>query len=225
MATPASRLGACRWVGWPSLAVALALVVYAWPGADRALVYERAAILDGQVWRLITGHWVHFSVSQLGYDATVLAISGWRIEARRYRYFLPLCVLSALAIGLSLLAILPDMALYGGLSGIAMASTVYLPLRALDEPQPWRGVAIAVLVTCTGKVVVEVVTGHVALIGVDRMQVVPVPLSHIVGAISAVAVCIWARRHTCAGLGRRGGTARSQMRQEATGRGVGMARP
>jgi rhomboid family GlyGly-CTERM serine protease len=225
MATSAPRLGLGRWGGWPSLAVALALVVYAVPGAESALIYDRAAILDGEVWRLITGHWVHFSRSHLGCDAAVLAISGWLIEARRYRYFLPLCVLSAVAIGLALLAILPDLAVYGGLSGLAMASTVYLALHALDEPPPWRGAAVAILVACAGKVVLEALTGEVALIGVDRVRVAAVPLSHIVGAITGAAVYLWSRREGSVALGGRGGTVRRQRRPAATGRGVRMVRP
>ena len=223
MATPAPRLGLRRCGGWPSLAVALALVVYTLPGAEKNLVYDRAAILDGEVWRLITGHWVHFSASHLFYDVAVLAISGWFIEARRYRYFLPLCVLSASVIGLALLAILPEIAVYGGLSGIAMASTVYLALRALDEPPPWRGAAVAALVACTGKVVLEVLIGDAVPTVVDGVQFVPVPLSHIVGAMSAVAVYLWSRRCQPVARRRRGRTGRSQMDPASTGRHVGMA--
>jgi rhomboid family GlyGly-CTERM serine protease len=193
MAVPTRPLNGRPLLGWPAFVVAAALVVYALPGAGAALVYDRAAILDGEVWRLVTGHWVHFSASHLFYDVAVLGVTGWLIGSLGYGCFPALCLLSAVSIGLVLLVFVPGMANYGGLSGIAMASTVYLALRALHEPRPWGGAASAVLLVCIGKMVIELLTGHYTVMNVDPELVVPVPASHLVGAASGVAVYLWSR--------------------------------
>ena len=72
MAAPTSRLSAKPSAGWPAFVVVTALAVYLLPGVGEALVYDRSAILTGELWRLVTGHWVHFSASHLFYDVTVL---------------------------------------------------------------------------------------------------------------------------------------------------------
>jgi rhomboid family GlyGly-CTERM serine protease len=193
MAASTTRLSARRFLGWPAATIVCALAVCSLPGAGAALVYDRAAILDGEVWRLVTGHWVHFSARHLFCDVTVLAITGWLIGCRGDRAFPAVCLLASVSISLALLVFMPDMAYYGGVSGIAMASTVYLALQALHEPAPWRGAAVSVLLVCVAKVVLEAVTGDFTLAGLGRARVVPVPLSHLVGAASGVAVYLGCR--------------------------------
>jgi len=183
-------LNAKPFAGWPVLVVVSALVVYLLPDVGTALVYDRSAILSGELWRLVTGHWVHFSVSQLFYDVTVLGITGWIIESRGYRYFAALCLLSALSISFAMLALLPDMAFYGGVSGIAMASTVYLALQWLGKPAPWRWVGLSILLLCVGKLIFEASIGHFILVPLKDDWVV-VPLSHLVGTFSGLIMYLW----------------------------------
>lgn len=197
MAAPTSHLSAKPSFGWPALVVVSALVVYLLPGAGAALVYDRSAILTGELWRLVTGHWVHFSTSHLFYDVTVLGITGWVIKIQGYRYFMALCLFSALSISLVMLVFLPDMAFYGGLSGISMASTVYLALKGLREPTPWFWVGIFVLLLCVGKLAFDASIGHFALANFEDDLVVPVPLSHFVGVASGLVVYLWSVRNSC----------------------------
>src|SRR5580698_8778088 len=76
------------------LAVGAAFVVAAVPEWSEWLVYDRRAILSGQIWRLFTGHWVHFSTSHLVYDSLALGIAGWMIETQKLRNFGWLCLLA-----------------------------------------------------------------------------------------------------------------------------------
>src|SRR5437868_2545981 len=48
-------------------------------------VYDCEAILRGEIWRMFTGHWVHFSTSHLTYDAFALGIAGFILEQRNRR--------------------------------------------------------------------------------------------------------------------------------------------
>ena len=161
------------------------------PGLASLLVYDRTAILSGEVWRLLTGNWVHFSASHLLYDLLALSIAGWIIERRGYPYFGLLCVLSALGIGTVLLAMRPEVQSYGGLSGVASGAIIYLALHGLKKPGSWRWICLAALVLTLGKVLLESVTGRLTFAAVDRVPFVPVPLSHIMGGLTAAFLFWW----------------------------------
>lgn len=190
MAAPAS-LRSAPTARWTLLLVAPALVAYLLPGAGAAMVYDRSAIFAGELWRLVTGHWVHFSASHLLWDTLVLSVTGWLIESRTYRHFAFLCLLSALAISLAMLISLPGMATYGGLSGIAMASTVYLALHGWREAGPGRGMWLAILLLCAGRLLLDIWLGQFAVVHIDDSQVVPVPISHFIGAATGLLVYLW----------------------------------
>ncbi len=173
------------------LVVAAGIGTYVIPGLASHMVYDRSTILSGEVWRLLTGNWVHFSTRHLLYDLLALGIAGWIIERRGYPYFGLLCVLSALVIGTVLLAIRPEVQSYGGLSGVATAAIIYLALRGVKEPAPWRWICIAALILIVGKVLLESITGRFIITAADSAPFVPLPLSHIVGALTASLIFWW----------------------------------
>lgn len=199
MAASATQLNARPLARWAVLFLVPALVVYLLPSVGAAMIYDRSAILAGELWRLLTGHWVHFSASHLFYDVAILGVTTWIIEFRGYRYFLALCLLSALAISIVMLVSLPDMAFYGGLSGIAMASTVYLALHGWREAEPWRGICLCILLLSVGKLVLDASIGHFAVVNIEDISIAPVPLSHLTGAVSGVVVYLWSamNRSSC----------------------------
>ena len=175
------------------LVVAAAIATYVIPGLASQMVYDRAAILSGEVWRLLTGNWVHFSARHLLYDLLALGIAGWIIERRGYPYFGLLCVLSAISIGTVLLAMRPEVQSYGGLSGVATGAIIYLALQGLKEPAPWRWICIAALVLIAGKVLLESTTGRFIIAATGGVPFVPLPLSHIVGGLTAALLFWWSR--------------------------------
>lgn len=175
------------------LVVTGGIVTYVVPGLASQLVYDRTAILGGEGWRLITGNWVHFSPSHLLYDLLALGIAGWIIERRGYRNFALLCVLSALGIGTVLLAMRPEAQFYGGLSGVATGAIIYLALHGLREPAPWRWICAGVLLLTVGKVLVESLAGWSLIGATGSVPFVPLPLSHVVGGLSAALLFWWSR--------------------------------
>ncbi len=191
MADSTSDLNIIRTAGWPVVAIALASSIYFSTNLSAVLVYDRSAIISGELWRLITGHWVHFSTSHLIYDVIVLAITGWIITSSGYRYLTALYLLSSLFISLVLFVMLPDMAFYGGLSGIAMASTVYLSLQFMRKPPPWDRVGLLIFLLCIGKLFFDASVSRFALAAFDKDFIVPVYLSHLTGAICGFVVYLW----------------------------------
>ena len=100
-----------------------------------------------------------------------------------------LCTVSALLIGIALLAFRPDLYYFAGASGAAVA---YCASSGLSTSGPWRAVCLTVLVLLVGKISLEFLWPGSSLVGVSGDFVV-VPLSHAVGAASGLLMFSWWR--------------------------------
>jgi len=187
--------GACPWS--TLVAGALAVGAWFWPGAFDALAYNRAQILHGECWRLITGHWVHFSASHLFWDLAILIPAGALLERRNPTALRWTILLSPLAISLVLLAFDPTMAIYAGISGVAAGVLVALAVHGLRTEPAARWVWLTVLALFALKVVLETSRGgHPLNPELTAQGVRSVPLAHIVGAaVGATAVLLTQRRN------------------------------
>lgn len=89
------------------------------------LAFDRQAILAGQIWRIWTGHLVHFSVQHALVDTSVLFLLGAVAERELglSRVGLALFV-GAPAISVGLLILAPEMSYYRGASGLNMLVAV-----------------------------------------------------------------------------------------------------
>jgi rhomboid family GlyGly-CTERM serine protease len=106
---------------WLPASLALLALMTALGGEEAARVfrYERAAILDGEAWRLFTGHVVHLGGSHLGLNLAGLFLV-WLLTGRALRPGEWAVVLGGTALlnGLALLAFRPGLEWYVGLSGV-----------------------------------------------------------------------------------------------------------
>jgi len=150
---PTQRVPTMRAPASTVLALAALALVYAPAALGDALAYDRLAILSGQLWRLWSGHLVHFSAQHGITDAAALFLIGAVLEpligTRR------LCLAlswGAALIALALLLGLPEMAHYRGLSGLDVMMAV-MALCALWQqrvfPRYWLLVLAALLVLKT----------------------------------------------------------------------------
>ena len=174
------------------LMVGAAVLVAQFPSWSSWLVYDRSAILSGEIWRMFTGHWVHFSTSHLLYDSLALAIAGWIIETQRLPNFGWLCLLTPWLISGVLLLVEPHMERFGGLSALAATAVVYLALCGLHEKTHWRWMCLATLLVFVGKMIYEITTGHMMFVTADNIVRVSAA-SHIFGAIIALMFYGWAK--------------------------------
>jgi rhomboid family GlyGly-CTERM serine protease len=114
------------------LAAFAALLVQMLPAWRQPLLYDRAAIAQGQVWRMWTGHFVHFGWPHFVIDTGLLVILGWLMEARHPWFtrlglcLMPVFISAALYLGE------PDLARYGGLSAVNLGLLLYAAV------QGWR---------------------------------------------------------------------------------------
>jgi rhomboid family GlyGly-CTERM serine protease len=105
------------WIIWIVL-FGLCLALHA-AGLNGWLMFDRTAIDQGQWWRLLTGHlvhlnWGHFWLNMGG----VLIVAGFLRNHWNAAHWLVLLVWSALAIGLGLYVLNPELYRYVGLSGV-----------------------------------------------------------------------------------------------------------
>jgi rhomboid family GlyGly-CTERM serine protease len=156
------------------------------PYCSQWLIYDRPAILSGQIWRMFTGQWVHFSTRHLVYDLVAWCVAGIIIELRGLPCFGWFCFLTPWAVSTASLVFEPQMTLCGGLSGLAVAAFVYLSVGGLGDLPPWRWVWLAVLAGLSAKLIFEAAAGRSLLDTLDSTTVAVSVTSHAAGAATAL---------------------------------------
>ena len=178
----------CRKAAFPAvtfLVAAGSLVLFLLPDATHSFVYDRDLVLAGETWRLITGHAVHLSESHAAYNLILFAVAGSRLErwtGPRYAWLIGLTVLAG---GLYFLVFMPEMARYGGLSGVVSAVVVYLCLQKMRQGGFVRAVWAAILLLFVAKIGYEILIGQAVFAAPDTTQFDVVPAIHIIGAVVA----------------------------------------
>ncbi|HIP82178.1 MAG TPA: rhombosortase [Desulfocapsa sulfexigens] len=82
------------------------------------LIYNRTAIENGEIWRLLSSHFVHCDLAHLGWNITALFILGSLLEQRLGTRLLGLLAISCIGVSSWLWFFKTDLTLYCGLSGI-----------------------------------------------------------------------------------------------------------
>lgn len=178
---------------WTLAICVSATLIFFSPLLTAILIYDRAAIADGELWRLVTGNLVHYSAVHLGYDLLALLVAGSMIETSGYRHYPLLCLTAATCIGMVLYWSEPVMFYYAGLSGVATAAVAYLCLHGLTEKGAWQWMCVAVLLGLGIKIGIEFMFNESLLVASGSSEFRPVPLSHLVGG--AVALFLFVSLH------------------------------
>lgn len=132
-----------------ALAGALALLWLLLAGGPQwtlALRYDRAALHEGEWWRLLTAHWVHLSARHLWLDSGGLVLL-WALYARELRPWHWLAVLGGATamIDAGLWWAMPQLQWYVGLSGLLHGAwAAGAAAVALRQPR-WGWLMLAVL--------------------------------------------------------------------------------
>lgn len=185
---------------WHLPAISLTLVVTAlaimpFDSLTTWLQYDRTAIDAGQLWRLLTCQFTHWSWDHLFWDAAALLFLGWVLEKEDRRSMLICLGLSGVLIPAVVHFGLPDLATYRGLSGLDSAVFVLLAVTLLrkcyaDGDQLWTWACVAMLVGFTAKVGFELLSGGTLFVDAQASRMLPVPLVHVVGGALGAA-CGW----------------------------------
>lgn len=179
-----------RLIGLAAFAALLIATSLAGDALVPRLRYERAAIAQGEVWRLLSGQLVHYDARHLLLNLAGLMLL-WLLYARdaRPREWALVGLAAALAVGVLLYLLEPGVTWYVGLSGVLhggwAASTVFARRR-------WRLEANVSAVLLAGKLLVE----RFASLGAALDPGLPViTAAHLYGALGGlVAALALARR-------------------------------
>lgn len=180
-------------IPWLTLTLAaLTVLAASVPEAYALLEFERQAILEGQWWRLLTGHFAHASSTHLLWCLAAFVILGAPAERELGRRYAGLLLAASMSVGLGLLAFAPALTWYCGLSGLDTA----LFARALwKEGLRARGDGDKMLLTLgfllaaclAGKIAFEYATGGALF--ARTPEVPPVPAAHLLGSAAGL---LWA---------------------------------
>lgn len=170
-------------IPWLTVTTALCTLLLAGASLGGFAQYDRSAILRGEVWRLVTGHFSHWSPSHLGYDLFAFAILGAICERRDRRLFAAVSVATAFAVSLFLLMFRSDVEIYRGLSAIDSALWM-LAVFGLGERHPRLAVLLASLFLA--KVIIEAGSGSLFVDGITVLPVV-----HLIGAALGSIMATW----------------------------------
>jgi rhomboid family GlyGly-CTERM serine protease len=178
-------------------ALPAALVAFL-PSVGERLVLDRAALMDGgEIWRLWTGHWVHFSTSHLAWNLLVLLVAGTWLERVRPGLLLRNVFFAAPLIGLAVLAGEPRLHSYGGLSGLATGVVVLLALHQVRAPGAPRLVWTALLALVAAKSVHDLAAPDALFASYDLPGVRTSATAHAAGATVALLHYSLARWRNC----------------------------
>ena len=176
-------IGACYWL----VGLVAALLVLLWAGGKgvtEVLQYRRSAILDGEWWRLITGHFVH-----AGFRHMALNVAGGVVMTalflRTYSRGQWMLILAVSLVVIDLGFLLRDRWLetYVGFSGVlhgGLAAGALAWWRTEARP-----LALAISIVTVGKLAWEQWEGPVSLAG-DGMTIIV--NAHLYGAIGGALV-------------------------------------
>lgn len=159
------------------------------PKVMTLLEYRRAAVLQGQWWRLLTGQLVHLSAAHAVLNLAGIALLGI-VGTQRGRDVFPLVQTTVLMSGtsLGLLIFAPEVAWYRGASGYLHGALLML-LVGHARAQPWAWAAVALLL---GKVCYESLFGSLTSAVLELGGAV-VTQAHAAGIVTGLLILLAAR--------------------------------
>jgi len=153
----------------------------------QALEYRRAAVLRGELWRLVTSNVVHLGWLHLARDLAGLFLI-WALvgDSLDERAWLSVLATSGLAVGLGLLVLSPEVSWYVGISGVLFGLFCAGSLRQLSHRPIFAGVLLLGMVSV---VAWTLSTGSLPseTVGLGGRVV---PQAHLYGALGGAAVIL-----------------------------------
>ncbi|MCB1041353.1 MAG: rhombosortase [Acidobacteria bacterium] len=149
------------------------------------LVFQRSALEGGELWRLLSGHFVHFSGNHLTWDLIVFAglwVGLWSVTRSLH---LGMLIFSSIAISLGVWAY-SDLSTYGGLSGLCTTLYAALVIKVAQQNRGFlRWVTGFAYLGVLAKLTAEYASN--TTIFATHSGWVPVPLAHLIGLLVGTA--------------------------------------
>lgn len=175
------------------LITAITLVAAMIPSVTARLQLDMAATLDGQWWRVWTGHTTHYDGSHLFYDCLMFVVLSAWLERQYQRLHWIAVLLMMPIISVVIWATCPDITVYRGLSGLDTG--LFVALAGSEAIQAWgrsewkrAGAWSVPLIGLIGKLIYESISGDTLF--VDSSGFRPLVQSHIAGAVCGLVYAV-----------------------------------
>jgi rhomboid family GlyGly-CTERM serine protease len=163
------------------------LLALAVAGAQTTLEFDRGRVAGGELWRLATGQFVHWSWPMLFADAGVLFVAGGIVERRSRGLLLMSLVVSLGAVAASIECLDSDLDRYRGSSGVACALVSAGLLDLCQAPGRSRLLGAAIGVAFVSKLLWELAFGETVVQATLPSGIVLAPWVHVSGAAAGAA--------------------------------------
>jgi rhomboid family GlyGly-CTERM serine protease len=130
------------------LLAATVMLLHFVPEATVWLQYHRAAIADGQVWRLLTSHWVHYDADHLKWNLITLVSSSIVAERLDRKRFVLYLLIAMPVVGIATFVFSPQIHLAAGYSGLAtgVLALILLGMARMNwQAEPWVSIVAMLL--------------------------------------------------------------------------------
>jgi rhomboid family GlyGly-CTERM serine protease len=159
------------------------------------LLYDRSASGQHELWRLITCHWVHLSTDHLFWSAATFLVLGSLCEIMNPKKYYAAVGIAVISIPIVLCWGLPNLMIYGGLSGLdcalySLLMVLFIKREIRSHSWTWVVFFLLLLGGLVAKIIYETATGLTIFVGNTHTNIVPVPLAHLVGGIIGFLVGI-----------------------------------
>ncbi len=157
------------------------------------LLYDRPALDHHELWRLLTCHWVHLSWDHLLWSAMTFLGLGSLCELMDKKKYYATVAVAALLIPAAIWWGMPDLVVYGGLSGLdcalyALLMVLLIKREIRSRSRLWVACFSLLLVGLIAKISYETITGLTIFVSNNHSGMVPVPLAHLVGGVVGTGV-------------------------------------
>lgn len=147
-----------------------------------AFVLSREGLAQGEYWRLLSGHLVHFSPQHLLANLGALALMLYRMAPLTRRGFLWMTLAVPLLLSIGICIFRPTLAVYGGLSGWLSALFVWMALDHSRKQSALRPIFRGAIVLLGLKIGIEMLN-HAPLFAALGDGIVVEPAAHALGAV------------------------------------------
>jgi len=154
-------------------------------------LFDTHAILNGELWRLISGHLIHSSPSHFALDLFAFALAAGYVERHSRTLLLGGILVSAVVLDLWLLSPFSEINRYCGLSGLLFAPVIIAVLHMRENMEgTLRNLP---LVLCVIKLVLDLSKEQTLFVATAWSAY---PEAHLIGALAGLAIYLIMGRQT-----------------------------
>lgn len=169
-----------------TLALAALMLVLQYAASNHSSYYfDQAAIWHGELWRLLTGHFVHADNAHLRWNVVALLVLGFMLEQHSSKAMLVAVLAGAFAIDLWLLSPLAAISRYCGLSGILNGVLVLLLWQEWQHSK--QPLLLLTGVLALAKIIVELLAQQSLF---THFSWPPYPPAHLCGFVAGLLALV-----------------------------------